>query len=75
MTDLMLEAIDALSGLPDDQQDDVARAVLRLAGRRETVYALTAEEEADLDAADREVARGDIATDEHMKAIWTKYGL
>lgn len=75
MTDLMLEAIDALRGLPDDQQDDVARAVLRLAGRRETVYVLTAEEEADLDAADREVARGDIATDEHMKAIWTKYGL
>ena len=71
----MLEAIDALRGLPDDQQDDVARAILRLAGRREKVYVLTAEEEADLDEADREVARGDIATDEEMKAIWAKYGL
>ncbi len=36
---------------------------------------LTPEEEADLAAADEEIVRGEIATDEQRQAIWTKHGL
>ena len=75
MTKLMLEAIEALRQLPDAQQDDIAGAVLRLAGRESHVYTLTAEEQADLDAADEEIARSDFATDDEIKAIWAKHGL
>jgi len=34
---------------------------------------LTPEDEADLAAADDEIARGDFATDEQMHAIWAKH--
>jgi hypothetical protein len=59
MTKLTLEAIEAL----------------RLAGRESRTYALTPDEEADLDAADEEIARGEFATDDEIKAIWAKHGL
>ena len=75
MTRLMIEAIEALRSLPDGQQDDVARAVLQLTGRTGAVYVLTQEEEDDLEAADREIERGEFATDEDMRAIWAKHGL
>lgn len=75
MTKLMLEAIEALRQVPAAQQDEIAGAVLRLAGHERPVYALTPEEDADLDAADEEIARGDFATDDEVKAIWAKHGL
>jgi hypothetical protein len=37
------------------------------------VIELTPEEEADLAAADEEVARGDLASEEQMRAIWAKH--
>jgi hypothetical protein len=39
------------------------------------VYELTPEEKADLDEADREIERGELATDEEVRAMWAKYGL
>jgi hypothetical protein len=39
------------------------------------VVQLTPEEEADLAAADEEIARGEFATDNEMSAILAKYGL
>ena len=76
VTKLMLEAIEAVRTLPDEQQDDIARAVLRLAGQgAHAVYALTPEEHADLDEADREIERGDFLSGDELKAIWAKRGL
>ncbi len=75
MTELLERAIARVRALPDDMQDDAARMLLVFAGEDESFYRLTPEEEADLIESDAEVARGDFATDEEMRAIWTKHGL
>jgi hypothetical protein len=36
---------------------------------------LTPEEQADLDEAEAEIARGELATDEQIRAMWAKYDL
>lgn len=54
-------------------QDEIARVVLLMASDEELIQ-LSPEELADLDASDAEVARGELATDEQMRAIWAKHG-
>ncbi|MDP4023832.1 hypothetical protein Q8W71_14450 [Methylobacterium sp. NEAU 140] len=75
MTDLLEKALKAARGLPPALQDDIARVVLTLAGDDASIYQLTPEEEADLAESDAEVARGDFATDEEVRAMWAKHGL
>jgi hypothetical protein len=75
MTKLLEQAMAAASALPDDQQDELARVVLQLAGHEQPPYIFTPEEEADLDEAEGEIARGEIATDEQVRAMWAKYDL
>lgn len=76
MTKLMDEAIDSLRrDVPAEYQDEIARAVMQLTGKDQSVYKLTPEEEADLDEADAEIARGEFATDEQVRAMWAKHGL
>ena len=48
MTRLLEEAVATVASLPDEQQDEFARILLRLAGQEQPVYVLTPEEEADL---------------------------
>ena len=74
MTKLMDDAIDSLLRLPPERQDDVARAVMQLAGHEQPVYILSPEEEADLAESDAAAARGDFATDDEVRAIWAKHG-
>ena len=62
-----------MRALPPEVQDDFARVLLRLAGDNETVYNLTAEEEADLSDADAEIARGELATGAEVEAVFSKY--
>ena len=62
-----------MRALPPEVQDDFARVLLRLAGDSETVYNLTAEEEADLSDADAEIARGELATGAEVEAVFSKY--
>ena len=62
-----------MRALPPEMQDDFARVLLRLAGDSETVYNLTAEEEADLSDADAEIARGELATGAEVEAVFSKY--
>ena len=76
MTDLMDEAILSLRrDVPPALQDDVARMVRQLTGRPVPCYQLSPEEEADLDEADAEIARGDVASDDDVRALWAKHGL
>jgi len=74
MTKLLEKAFAAVSALPDDEQDEVARVMLDLAGDDQGPYILTPEEEADLDASIAEAGRGAFATDEEIRAIWAKHG-
>jgi hypothetical protein len=50
-----------------------SRVLLRLVGVEQPPIALTPEEEADLAEAEAEIGRGEIATDEEVRAMWAKY--
>jgi len=76
MTKLLDEALDAARNLPTDDQDDIARVVLRLTGTDdERPVALSPEERASITASKAAAARGEFATDEQVRAVWVKHGL
>ena len=75
MTSLIDHAVDRLRALPPEEQEDMARAVLQIMGEEQPAYQLTPDEEADLVEADAEIARGDIAAAEQVRAVWAKHGL
>ena len=75
MTRLLEQAVEAVSALPDEAQDDLARILLQLAGLDQPPYELTPEESADLDASLSEAANGEFATDEEVRDVWAKHGL
>ncbi|MDI1261891.1 MAG: hypothetical protein PS018_01365 [bacterium] len=75
MTRLLEQAVEAVSTLPDEAQDDLARILLQLAGVDQPPYELTADEAADLDASLAEADRGEFATDDEVRAVWAKHGL
>jgi hypothetical protein len=75
MTELLEHAVETVRTLPPETQDAVARFLLQFVHDDEPVIQLTPEEEADLAAADEEIARGEFATDEEVSAIWAKHGL
>jgi hypothetical protein len=75
MTRLLEQAVEAVSALPDEAQDDLTRILLQLAGVDQPPYELTPEEGADLDASLAEAAKGEFATDDEVRAVWAKHGL
>ncbi|SDP46615.1 hypothetical protein SAMN05444050_6953 [Afipia sp. GAS231] len=72
MTKLLEQAVDSVRTLPPEVQDELARLLLQVAGEEQPVILLTPEERADLAEADAEIARGEFATDEQMRAILAK---
>lgn len=75
MTRLLEEAFNTVATLPDARQDELARALLQLAGVDQPPIQLTPEEEADLAEAEAEIERGEFATPEEVRAMWAKHGL
>ena len=72
MTKLLEQAVDSVRTLPAEVQDELARLLLQVAGEEQPVIRLTSEERADLAEADAEIARGEFATDEQVRAILAK---
>ncbi|WP_426615030.1 hypothetical protein [Bradyrhizobium sp. McL0616] len=75
MTRLLEEAFSKVSVLPDSEQDELARALLELAGVDQPPIQLTAAEDADLAEAEAEIARGEFASADEVRAMWAKHGL
>ena len=76
MTKLLDDALEAVRTLPPDEQDNIARAVLRLTGTDdEPPVALSTDERAAIAASKSAAARGEFASDEQVRAVWTKHGL
>jgi predicted transcriptional regulator len=75
MIDLLDRAVQTIRALPPATQDAFARILLELAGDDQSQLQLTAEEEASFDSSFAEAERGEFATDEEIRAIWTKHGL
>jgi hypothetical protein len=62
--------------LPPAAQDDIALIVLRLAGTdNDEPVPLSPEEEAAVATSKRAASRGEFATDEQVRAVWTNHGL
>jgi predicted transcriptional regulator len=56
-------------------QDALGRMLLQFAGADQPVIQLTAEEDASFDESLAQAERGEFATDEQIRAIWSKHGL
>lgn len=74
MTRLLQQAFTTVSALPDDVQDEAAQVLLQFAGLEQAPYRLTPEEGIDLDASLSDAERGDFATVDEVRAVWTKHG-
>ena len=76
MTKLLDQAVEALRDLPPDVQDDIARIVLELAGRGDTLpVPLSDDERAAIANSKAAAARGEFASDEQVRSVWAKHGL
>jgi hypothetical protein len=73
MTKLLEQAFEKVQALPDEMQDQAARILLAYAVGGEQMIELTPDEEADLLAAQAEIARGEIATPTEVEAVLSKY--
>jgi hypothetical protein len=60
--------------LSPSDQDEIARAILELAGANDAPVPLSDDERAALARSKAAAARGEFATDEQVRAIWAKHG-
>jgi predicted transcriptional regulator len=76
MTKLLDEAVEAVRRLPSAEQDDIARAIMRLAGSDLAAPVALSPDEREAIARSKAAAeRGEFATDEQVRAVWAKHGL
>src|SRR5262249_1818845 len=58
---------------PQPRQEDAARLLLAMENVGTAIYELSEEEEADIDAALEEIARGEVASDEEVAAVFNRF--
>ena len=58
---------------PEDDQEELAQIALEIEARRHGVYHATPEELQAIDEALAAVARGEIASDEEVEAVFAKH--
>jgi hypothetical protein len=76
MTKLLDDALAAVRNLPPDDQDEIARAMLRLTGADDgPPVALSTDERSAIAASKAAAARGEFASDDQVRATWAKHGL
>jgi len=76
MTKLLDHALAAVRNLSPDEQDAIARALMRLTGTdEEPPVALSADERAAIATSKSASARGEFASEEQVRAAWGKHGL
>ena len=73
MTKLVQQAVAAISQLPPETQDDIARLMLALAEGAPTP--LTSDEAEAIAEAEAEIARGERVPTETIQAFWRAHGL
>jgi predicted transcriptional regulator len=76
MTKLLDDALKAASRLSPREQDEIARVIMQLAGEDMLPPVALSQEENDAIARSRAAAaRGEFATDEQVRAVWSRHGL
>jgi hypothetical protein len=75
MTKLLEQAIETARRLPPNEQDDIARAIMQLAGAGgDVLFRLAPEQREAIAKSKAAAARGEFATDEQVRATWAKHG-
>ena len=74
MTKRLTQVLEAVRVLSPDEQDDVARIILQLIGKEKDAspVPLSPEERIAIDRSKAAAARGEFATDDEVRAVWTK---
>jgi hypothetical protein len=76
MTKLLDQAVEAVHRLPPGDQDEIARALLLLAGSDASEpLPLSADEREAVRRSRAAAARGEFASDSQVHAVWAKRGL
>jgi predicted transcriptional regulator len=73
MTDLMQKALAAVRKWADARQDEAAELLLAIDRLGPDAYRASPEELAAIDAALAEVARGELASEEHVEAAFARF--
>ena len=79
MTEFLERTLRAVRALPDEVQDEIARAAQAIAedhvaAERGDVYHFAPGELESLQEGRRQAERGEFATDEEMRALWREFG-
>jgi hypothetical protein len=75
MTKLLEEALETVRRLPVESQDEIARAMLALAGSESEPVPLTSEESEAIARSKVAAVSGEFATDDQVREVWAKHGL
>lgn len=76
MTKLLDQALDSVRRLDPASQDEIARAMMTLAGDNEGAPIPLSDDEREAIARSKAAAaRGEFATDEQVRGVWAKHGL
>lgn len=73
MSEILKQAIEKLNAAPPALQEELARVVIDYPTDDGEVYRLTPEEQAVCDQADADIAAGNFATDEEMRALFDEF--
>ena len=75
MTKVLEEAINKIRELPEDRHPYAATMLELIAAQDKGVYRLSPEERTEVQAGLDEIARGEIATDQEVAAMWKRFGV
>lgn len=75
MTTLFDKAIAAARALPDQVQDDIARALLALTEEQGEIVPLTSSDRQAVERSRGAAACGDFAGDDEVREAWATHGL
>ena len=75
MTKLLEEAFETVRRLPVESQDEIARAMLALAGSESEPVPLAPEERDAIARSKAAAERGEFASEDQVRDLWAKHGL
>ena len=73
MKDEIEDIFERVRSWPEEQQERAAALLLALEAQGPSVYVLSEEERADLEAALEEAERGEVAPEEDVRAVFGRY--
>ncbi|OGG45415.1 hypothetical protein A2673_01345 [Candidatus Kaiserbacteria bacterium RIFCSPHIGHO2_01_FULL_50_13] len=75
MTTLLQEAMEKLSLLPEERQNELGKMLIDVAAEDLHPYVLSDDERAAIEESLAQAQQGAYATDEEVAAMWRRFGL